>query len=186
MSNIALKATKASSFLKQRKDLIFSESQTLLSKRILIFTQANNLDAKELEDLRTNLAKSKVSLKFLKTSIFRSALKGSPHHPHLSEVISGPVMALTSNSEPGEIGPALLATLKSKPNIHVLAGKIDDQLWTHEGCSQVLQSIPKRLEIMSQLMGLIQTPPVALVNTISLVPNSLASILDLKSKSQTE
>lgn len=166
---------------RQRKDLILSESFDLLKKKILIFTQCNNLNSKELDELRVTLSKSNIQMKFLKTSVFRRALQDS-QYSELSEALSGPVIALSTDQEPGEAGKALISAVKGKSNVHFLAGKIEDKIWTHEGCSEILQTIKTKKEIQSQLLGLLQAPATNLHGIMGHVPNMLAGIIDLQSK----
>ena len=170
---------------RQRKDLILSESFELLKKKILIFTQCNNLNSKELDELRISLSKSNIQMKFLKTSVFRRALQDSKY-PELLEALSGPIIAWSSDQEPGEAGKALISAVKGKPNIHFLAGKIEDKIWTHEGCSDVLQNLKKKNEIQAQLLGLLQAPATNIHGILSQVPNTLVGIIDLQSKISKE
>lgn len=172
-------ATKTIS--RQRKDLILSESLDLLNKRILILTQCNNLNSKELDELRTTLSKSKIQMKFLKTSIFRRALKDT-QFSELNEALGGPVIALSTDQEPGEVGKALISAVKGKQNVHFLAGKIENVVWTHEGCSDVLQNLNKKTDVHSQLLGLLQAPAANLHLILNQVPNTLAGVIDLQSK----
>jgi large subunit ribosomal protein L10 len=170
---------------RQRKDLILSESFDLLKKKILIFTQCNNLNSKQLDELRTSLSKSNIQMKFLKTSVFRRALQDSKY-PELLEALSGPIIAWSSDQEPGEAGKALISAVKGKTNIHFLAGKIEEKIWTHEGCKDVLQNLKTKNEIQSQLLGLLQAPAANIHGILSQVPNTLAGIIDLQSKVSKE
>ena len=179
MSSAAVQSIKTIS--RQRKDLILSESFNLLNKKILIFTQCNNLNSKELDELRTSLAKSNIQMKFLKTSVFRRALQDSKY-PELLEALSGPVVAWSTDQEPGEAGKALISAVKGKPNVHFLAGKIEDKIWTQEGCSEVLKNLKKKSEIQSELLGLLQAPASNIHSILSQVPNTLAGIIDLQSQ----
>lgn len=170
---------------RQRKDLILAESFDLLKKNLLIFAQCNNLNSKELDELRITLSKSNIQMKFLKTSVFRRAVQDSKY-PELLEALSGPVVAWSTDQEPGEAGKALISAIQGKPNIHFLAGKIEDKIWTHEGCSDALQNLKKKKEIQAQLLGLLQAPAANLHGILSQVPNTLAGIIDLQSKALKE
>lgn len=170
---------------RQRKDLILSESFDLLKKKILIFTQCNNLNSKELDELRSSLSKSNIQMKFLKTSVFRRALQDSKYS-ELLDALSGPIIAWSSDQEPGEAGKALISAVKGKSNIHFLAGKIEDKIWTHEGCTDVLLNLKKKNEIQAQLLGLLQAPAANIHGILNQVPNTLAGIIDLQSKVSKE
>lgn len=170
---------------RQRKDLILSESFDLLKKKILIFTQCNNLNSKELDELRSSLPKSNIQMKFLKTSVFRRALQDSKYS-ELLDALSGPIIAWSSDQEPGEAGKALISAVKGKSNIHFLAGKIEDKIWTHEGCTDVLLNLKKKNEIQAQLLGLLQAPAANIHGILNQVPNTLAGIIDLQSKVSKE
>lgn len=170
---------------RQRKDLLLSENLQLLKKRILILTQCDNLSAKDLDELRSNLAKSQVQVKYLKTSVFRRALQDSPY-PELLQVVSGPLMAWSSDQEPGVTGKALISAVKGKHRINFLGGKIEDRVWTHEGCTEILQNMPKKSEIHGQLLGLLQAPAANLNMILGQVPNTLTSIINHQSKNNSE
>lgn len=183
MSSFAQRSSIAAvkTISRQRKDLILSESLHLLNKRILILTQCDNLNAKELDELRTSLSKSNVQVKYLKTSVFRRALQESLY-PELLDVVSGPVIAWSSDQEPGETGKALISAVKGKHRINFLAGKIEDRIWTHEGCAEILQSLPRKKDVQAQLLGLLQAPAAGIHAVLCQVPNTLASIIDIQSK----
>lgn len=166
---------------RQRKDLIFTESLDLLKKRILIFAQCNNLNSKELNEFRTNLSKSKIQIKYLKTSVFRRALQDT-QYSLLLEALTGPIIACSTDQEPGEAGKALISAVKGKQNIHFLAGKIEDNIWTHEGCSDLLQNLEKKSDIQTQLLRLIQAPAAHLLGILNQVPNTLAGLIHIQSK----
>jgi ribosomal protein L10 len=182
MSSFAAASTAAvKTISRQRKDLILLENLHLLKKRILILTQCDNFNAKELDELRTTLAKSNVQVKYLKTSVFRRALQDS-QYPELLDVVSGPIIAWSSDQEPGETGKALISAVKGKRRINFLAGKIEDRVWTHEGCSEILQNLSKKTDIQAQLLGLLQAPAASLNRTLNQVPSALASIINIQSK----
>ena len=167
---------------RQRKDLLLLENFELLKKRILIFTQCNNLNSKDFDELRSTLSKSKIQIKYLKTSVFRRAIKDTPQYSQLLEALSGPIVALSSDQEPGETGKALLSAIKGRQNIHFLAGKIEDKIWTNEGCSDALQNLEKKSDIQAKLLGLLQSPASTLSFILSQAPNTLAHLLDIQSK----
>ena len=170
---------------RQRKDLILSENFELLKKRILIFTQCNNLNAKDFDELRLTLSKSKIQMKYLKTSIFRCALKVTPQYSHLLEALTGPVVVLSSDQEPGEAGKVLLSAITGKQNIHFLAGKIEENIWTNEGCYDALRNLEKKSVIQAKLLGLLQAPASAVTSILSQVPNNLAHLLNIQIKIST-
>lgn len=167
---------------RQRKDLLLSENFNLLKKRILIFTQCNNLNSKDFDELRSTLLKSKIQVKYLKTSVFRRALKDTPQYSQLLEALTGPVVALSSDQEPGEAGKALMSAIKGKQNIHFIAGKIEDNIWTNEGCSDALQNLEKKSEVLARLLGLLQAPASAITSILSQAPNILVYLLNIQSK----
>lgn len=167
---------------RQRKDLLLSENFELLKKRILIFTQCNNLNSKDFDELRSTLSKSKIQLKYLKTSVFRRALKdASPQYSQLLEALTGPIVALSTDQEPGEAGKALLSAVKGIQNIHFIAGKIEDKIWTSEGCSDALQNLEAKSVIQAKLIGLLQAPASTLTAALSQTPNTLAHLLNIQS-----
>jgi ribosomal protein L10 len=164
---------------RQRKDILLSENLNLMTRNVVIFAQCNNLNSREMDELRANLAKSKIQIKFLKTSLLKFALKSFPQYSSsLLPVIGGPLMALSTDQEPGEAGKALLSAVKDKRNIHFLAGKIENKIWTHEGCAEILQTLGTKQEIQSKLLNILQTPSVSLHSCLSQVPASLASLIN--------
>jgi ribosomal protein L10 len=98
------------------------------------------------------------------------------------EAMSGPIVTFSTDREPGEAGQAILSTIKSRKNIHLLAGKIENKIWTHEGCREVLESVPKRAEIFSQILSLLQAPAANLTGAIAQAPSALVTLLHMKSK----
>lgn len=179
--SLAVKSVKTIS--RQRKDLIMLESVELLKKRILIFTQCNNLNSKELDELRTTLSRSKIKMKFLKTSVFKRALQDfQSQHSGLLGALTGPIIAWSSDQEPGETGKAFISAIKGKQNIYFLAGIIENKVWTHEGCLEILHSLAKKNDLQAQLLGLLQAPAEHIHGALNQVSNSLAGVLDLQSR----
>ena len=177
--SLAVKSVKTIS--RQRKDLMMLESVELLKKRILVFTQCNNLNSKELDDLRMTLSRSKIQMKFLKTSVFKRALQDSQsQYIELLEVLTGPIIAWSSDQEPGEAGKAFISAVKGKQNIHFLAGKIEDKVWTHEGCLEILQTLGKKKDLQTQLLGLLRAPAENIHGVLNQVSKSLVGVLDLQ------
>lgn len=150
----------------------------VLKKRILILTQCNNLSSDEFNELRASLSKSQVQIKLIKTSLFRKAVDNTPFSGFES-VLKGPIVVWSSDSEPGDVGKAIVSTIKNKINIHLLAAKMDDQIWTHEGCVEFFQTVPKHKDLYSQLLNLLQSPAISVNSLLDQIPNSLGNTLKL-------
>ena len=152
----------------------------MLAKRILILAQVNNMSSKELDELRVAFAKDKVAMKWLKTSLFRHALRGTSFET-LKPAVNGPILAIHSDEEPGLVGPSITSTAKDK-KLLILAGKIENRVWTHEGCADVLDNIKSQLVLQKQLLSLLAQPSARLSSILQLTSSSLCGTLSQRSE----
>jgi len=86
------------------------------------------------------------------------------------------MLALHSNEEPGIVGPAILSSLQAK-KLFILAGKVENYIWTHEGCADVLSKVKSQLELQKQLTSLLAQPSIQLASTLQLPPSALCATL---------
>ncbi len=160
--------------LKSRNALLLSEYQDLAKKKILLLAACNNLTSSELSLLRNKLSTAGVSVKMLKTSVFRRALE---EDSGLKSSLNGPVMAWSSDREAGEVGKLITSALAHQPRIHLLAARIEEQEWSREGSKEALEKLSTRSEVQQKLLGLLQAPASALLSALLQPPSILNTLL---------
>lgn len=168
-----------------RKNVLMKDSVRLLEQRVLLLVQCNNMLSRDLDELRFALSRHKIGMRQLNTSIFKKALQQTLFR-QMEAALAGPVVAWFTDIEPGEAGRALLAATAKTPNVHLLAGKIDGHVWTHEGCADILQRLPKTADLQAQLLSLLQTPATGLASLLAQPSNTLGVALTLHVKSASD
>lgn len=160
--------------LKTRNALLLSDYQELAKRKILLLAACNNLSSSEMTQLRNQLAGAGVSVRMLKTSVFRRALF---EESSLKASLNGTVMAWSSDREAGEVGKLISKTLTQQPRIHLLAAKIENEEWTREGGQEALEKLSTRTEVQQKLLGLLQASGAALLSALQQPPTILGALL---------
>jgi ribosomal protein L10 len=163
--------------LKSRNALLFSEYQDLAKKKILLLTACNNLNTSELSQLRNKLSGDGISVKMLKTSVFKRALD---ENSSLKTSLNGPVIAWSSDREAGEVGKLITKALILQPRIHLLAARIENEEWTREGSQEVLERLSTRSQVQERLLSVLQAPVMALHAILQQPSSLLTSLLSCK------
>lgn len=142
----------------------------------MFLVQLDNLEAATRLNLKNRLKTMHLSLLNPKPHILRKALRESKWNS-LEGAVVGPTAILISRKEPAELREAVeyLSTLK---RVTILGGKIGDYTFTQQGVKDVVDNVPLLTHLRSQLVALLQTPSMALADTLLKAPNSL--LLTLK------
>lgn len=159
-----------------RKQLVWSECQNYLKKPILLLIQHNNLDTPSKHALKARLAALGLSWKAPKPHILRKAVKLAGY-TGLEGCIVGPTGVLLSSKKPDEL-QAGLRYLATQNRVLLVGGKIGDYTFSSEGIKDVIFNLPSVEALRQNLVGLLQSPSMAITASLSLAPLALAKTLD--------
>jgi ribosomal protein L10 len=159
-----------------RKQLVWSECQNYLKKPILLLIQHNNLDTPSKHALKSKLGALGLSWKAPKPHILRKAIKLAGY-TGLEGCIVGPTGVLLSSKKPDEL-QAGLRYLATQNRVLLVGGKIGDYTFSSEGIKDVIFNLPSVDTLRQNLVGLLQSPSMAITSTLSLAPLALVKTLD--------
>ena len=148
--------------LEQKQAVVSEVAGKLATAQAVIVAEYRGLSVEKATALRATARNSGVSLKVLRNSLARRAVKGTPFEK-LGDQLYGPLM----------YGFATDPVAGAMPNTLMSAKEID-----------VLAKLPGRQELLASLVGTMQAPIVKLVRTMNEVPGkfvrALAAVRDQK------
>jgi len=158
-----------------RNQLIWQSCERIWQHDIVLLGQANNLSTPRMAQLRHKLRDQKLFLRFPKPGVLRAFLRQSKW-PALEPAVVGPTFCAVSSGQPGEL-IAALQTLQTEPNIILLGGQAYGSQLTVEGVRELVMQVPALDQLRGQLVAVLQSAGVGLVQTCTAAPTLLAASL---------
>ena len=169
--------TAPSSKYPLRKQLVWAQCQEYIQRPTLLLVQLDNMNAPTKLAFKTRLSALKLSLVSPKAHILRKALRHSKWS-HLEAAVIGSTAILIGRSEPHELAAALKFLGTQQQRATLLGGKIGELAFSVEGVKDIVYNVPPLQELRAQLVGLLETPALSLINGINRAPVALADALD--------
>ena len=148
----------------------------------LIAAEYAGLTVAQLTGLRKSAREKGVTMRVVRNTLARRALKGSSFECLEKELV-GPLLLAFSEEDPGAAARLIKEFIRENEKLKVKALAIDNQLLPPDGLNK-LASLPTRLEAIAQLMSVIQAPITQLVRTMAApqvkLVRTLAAIRDQK------
>jgi len=167
--------------LEQKQAVVSEIAAQLEAARSVIVAEYRGLDAGALTGLRAKARKSGITLRVLKNTLARRALKGTPFEK-LSGQLIGPLMYGIAR-DPVAGAKVLSAFAKENEKFVIRGGAMPNLLLSVKDVS-ALAALPSRDQLLAKLMGTLQAPIVKLVRTMNEVPGkfvrTLAAVRDAK------
>lgn len=164
--------------LKEKKEVIFSQIQELLKdKKPLILIDYRGLKGNEIALFRKNLKEKMGSLKIIKTSLFKRALKKTDM-PVAEDILNRPV-AIIYNAEPIGLSKLVYEFSQSHSSLEILGGIFDGRFNDSSEIKE-LALLPGKEELQSRLIRTLNAPLYKLFLSLSNLPNRLISVLKYK------
>jgi large subunit ribosomal protein L10 len=125
----------------------------------LFFSAYQGMKFKELEDLRVKLKPANGKIRVVKNSIALHALKAvGVDSPQVAELLAGPTaLSAVKGDEAITAAKVLVNFSKDNQNFKIKAAFVDGKWLTSEQVT-ALSKIGSRLELLTQLAGLLQQP----------------------------
>lgn len=150
--------------LDDKKTIVAELANIVQSSVSAIAADYRGLTVSEMTKLRTNARKTGVLMRVYKNTLARQAIKGTSFSC-LTDALSGPIVLLFSQDEPGVAARLLRDFVKVHEKLKVRALVLDGQLLGPDGLN-VVASLPSRHEALTQLATVIKAPIVQFVRTV--------------------
>jgi large subunit ribosomal protein L10 len=169
--------------LEQKQAVVAAIAAQLAKAQAVIVAENRGLPVEVVTSLRAKARKSGLSLRVLKNTLARRAVKGTPFEK-LTEQMSGPLMY--GIAQDPVAGAKVLSEFAKDNELFVIkGGAMADTLMSVKDV-KALATMPSREELLAKLVGTLQAPIVKLVRTMNEVPGrfvrTLAAVLAAKEK----
>jgi large subunit ribosomal protein L10 len=172
--------------LEQKQAVVAEIAAQLAKAQAVIVAENRGLPVEVVTSLRAKARKSGLSLRVLKNTLARRAVKGTPFEK-LTEQMSGPLMY--GIAQDPVAGAKVLSEFAKDNELFVIkGGAMADTLMSVKDV-KALATMPSREELLAKLAGTLQAPIVKLVRTMNEVPGrfvrTLAAVLAAREKTAT-
>ncbi len=168
----------------EQKQAVVSEIAAQLAKaQAVIVAENRGLPVEVVTSLRAKARKSGLTLRVLKNTLARRAVKGTPFEK-LTDQLSGPLMY--GIAQDPVAGAKVLSEFAKDNELFVIRGGAMGNVLMSLKDVKALATMPSREELLAMLVGTMQAPIVKLVRTMNEVPGrfvrTLAAVLAAKEK----
>jgi large subunit ribosomal protein L10 len=167
--------------LKNKQDIVDELHAAWSESDSGIVAQYIGLNVSAMSDLRSRLHANGVSLRIVKNTLARRAAEGTDFKA-AEELFTGPV-AIAYGSDPVGMAKAISDFAKTNEALEIKGGVLDGKAIDAAGI-KALASLPSRDELLSKMLGSMQSPISGFVRTLNEIPASfvrtLAAIRDQK------
>jgi large subunit ribosomal protein L10 len=162
---------------KQEKAEIVQEIQDKVAKsQIGILTNFKGLKVEDMTRLRRQLQEASGELTVVKNTLLRRAAGAdSPINP-LMPHFTGPNALTLGYADPVAVTKVLIKFAQEKPLLEIKAGALGGQALSFKDL-EALAKLPAREVLLSQLLGVLQGVPTALVSVLAAVIRGLLNVL---------
>lgn len=160
----------------EKRHIVEQVAQQANSAVSMLVAEYSGMTVQQMTTLRNQSVKAGVSIRVVKNTLSRQALKDTSH-ACLSAALQGPLVLAFAKDGPGDAARVFLEMMKTSQTLKVtalsLGGKILDG-----SQAKVVASLPTHDEALAQLIGTIQAPITNLVQTVNAIPSKLVRTVD--------
>ena len=169
--------------LEQKQAVVAEIAAQLAKAQAVIVAENRGLAVEVVTSLRAKARKSGLSLRVLKNTLARRAVKGTPFEK-LTEQMSGPLMY--GIAQDPVAGAKVLSEFAKDNELFVIKGGAMANALMSTKDVKALATMPSREQLLAKLAGTLQAPIVKLVRTMNEVPGrfvrTLAAVLAAREK----
>lgn len=149
-----------------KQAVVASVADTLNTAQTVVIAEYQGVSVAQMTELRSNARKANVSLRVLKNTLARIAVKDTKFAP-LADKMSGQLVYAMSDDA---IAAAKIVNEFAKSNdvLKIVAGQYNEQLLDVAAVKK-LASIPGRNELLAQVMGVMQQVPASFVRAVAAI-----------------
>ncbi len=167
--------------LEDKKAVVAEVSEQLKGAQATMLAEYRGLTVEQMTKLRRKAYDAKVYLRVVKNTLARRAVAGSPYECLTKDMV-GP-LAYAISADPVAVAKLLSEFAKDNEKLKIKAAAMGSKVMT---LAQVdaLAKLPGREQLLSQLLGTMQSPIATFVRTLNEVPTkfvrALAAVRDAK------
>lgn len=154
--------------VEEKKPVVQAISDAVNGAASVVVVDYRGLTVTEDTELRRTLRENNVAYKVYKNTMMNFAFKGTEFEA-LSDVLEGPNAIAVSKDDATAPARILAEFAKKAPNLEIKAGVVEGQFYDAEGM-KAISSIPSRDELLSRLLGSLQSP----ISNLARVLNQIA------------
>lgn len=154
--------------VEEKKPVVQAISDAVNGAASVVVVDYRGLTVTEDTELRRTLRENNVAYKVYKNTMMNFAFKGTEFEA-LSDVLEGPNAIAVSKDDATAPARILAEFAKKAPNLEIKAGVVEGQFYDAEGM-KAISSIPSRDELLSRLLGSLQSP----ITNLARVLNQIA------------
>ncbi len=154
--------------VEEKKPVVQAISDAVNGAASVVVVDYRGLTVTEDTELRRTLRENNVAYKVYKNTMMNFAFKGTEFEA-LSDVLEGPNAIAVSKDDATAPARILAEFAKKAPNLEIKAGVVEGQFYDAEGM-KAISSIPSREELLSRLLGSLQSP----ITNLARVLNQIA------------
>ncbi|MDO4966658.1 MAG: 50S ribosomal protein L10, partial [Lachnospiraceae bacterium] len=139
-----------------KKPIVEEISENIKDAASLVLVDYRGLTVEEDTKLRKQLREAGITYKVYKNTMMNFAFKGTDFE-QLSAHLEGPSALAISKDDATAPARVLAKFAKTAPALEIKAGVVDGELYDAKGID-ALSKIPSREELLSKLLGSIQSP----------------------------
>lgn len=139
-----------------KKPIVDEIAEVIKDAQTVVLVDYRGLTVAEDTRLRKELREAGVTYKVYKNTFMNFAFKGTVYEG-LSDLLNGPSAMAVCDSDATAAARVLCKFAKTAPALEVKGGVVDGVVYDKAGIDQI-SSIPSREELLSKLLGSIQSP----------------------------
>ena len=139
-----------------KKPIVDQISEELNGAKAAVLVDYRGLTVEQDPELRKQLREAGVIYKVYKNTMINFAVKGTEFE-ELSKHLEGPTAIAISKEDATAPARILFNFAKNAPKLELKAGVVDGAYYDEKGI-QVIATIPSREELLSKLLGSMQSP----------------------------
>ena len=139
-----------------KKPIVEQISEELNGAKAAVLVDYRGLTVEQDTELRKQLREAGVVYKVYKNTMINFAVKGTEFE-ELSKHLEGPTAIAISKEDATAPARILYNFSKNAPKLELKAGVVDGTYYDEKGI-QVIATIPSREELLSKLLGSMQSP----------------------------
>ena len=161
---------------KERKIQVVEEYVSIFEKPGIYLMEYQGMNVAEITELRVSLLKANVSMRVLRNSLAKRALK-QVGIESLDSYFDGPVSVVWSQED--SIAPAreILKFIEEHNKGSIKVGLVDGSLITGKDI-EAISKLPTKIELQVKLVSTLNAPLVNLAQVLNALPTKFARIID--------
>ena len=142
----------------------------LLRESIVVLVDYRGLTVEQDTELRKTLRKENIVYKVYKNTMIKRAVEGTEFEP-LTVDLEGPTAIAISKEDATAPGRVLAKSAKAMKALEIKAGVVEGTYYDAKGM-QAVATIPSREELLSKLLGSLQSPMANFARVIDQIAQS--------------